>query len=223
MPFTFGRDKRSNPRFHQEFLVLSSQYLSQLRDKIYCPCNYGPFHDISENPFETVDCKVLEKTDPGFFFIHDTFYNDTRNSNNSDYSEEILKWSKKYAYIREFKTAKMEETKFEDLKLRIGYPCVYQHHGACEHLFSITSIELLSVTDNLFSSDYPILTTISTARSFACHLCGQREIQFVVKDCPIHVQNPIKVCEECFRSFHYVDGQKIYTFSAYRHYSVRPE
>lgn len=223
LPFSFGRDKRSNPRFHQEFLVLSSQYLSELRDKIYCQCNYGPFQDISENPFNIFDSSPIDKVDPGFFFIHDTFYNDTRNPLNPDYSDEILKWSKRHAYIRDFKTEKMEDTKFEDLKMRIGYPCVYQHQGACEHLFTVTSIELVNNTDNLFSSDYPILANISTSRSFACFLCGQREIMFVVKDCPIHVQNPVKVCEECFRSFHYVDGKKIYSFTAYRYHSVRPE
>ena len=28
----------------------------------------------------------------------------------------------------------MEETKFEDLKIKLGYPYVYTHQGNCEHL-----------------------------------------------------------------------------------------
>lgn len=124
VPFVHGRDKRSNPRFHQEFQVLSSQYLTELRDKIYCQCNFGPFFDISENPEAPPDCKGIDQINPGFFFIHDTFYNDTRNENNPDYSESIMKWAEKFHYMMKFKTAKMEETKFKDLQLRIGYPSV---------------------------------------------------------------------------------------------------
>jgi hypothetical protein len=29
---------------------------------------------------------------------------------------------------------KMEETKFEDLTIKLGYPYVYTHQGNCEHL-----------------------------------------------------------------------------------------
>lgn len=124
LPFVHGRDQRSNPKFHQEFLVLSSQFLTELRDKIYCQCNYGPFFDISEDPSAEADLRGVENINPGFFFIHDTFYNDSRVEENPDYSETIRKWTKKFDFIQEFKTAKMEETKFEDLQLRIGYPCV---------------------------------------------------------------------------------------------------
>ena len=30
---------------------------------------------------------------------------------------------------------KMEETRFEDLTIKLGYPYVYAHQGNCEHIF----------------------------------------------------------------------------------------
>lgn len=131
-PFRYTPDRRVHPpNFHQQFLVLGSQFLTELRDKIFCRCNFGPFKDISESPFdlpdeEQVDEKPLqdeELSDPGFFFIHDTFYNDHRLQNH-DYSQVIIDWSKKHLLSANFKSQMMKETKFEDLSLRIGHPYV---------------------------------------------------------------------------------------------------
>ena len=34
----------------------------------------------------------------------------------------------------------MEDTKFSDLKVKVGYPYLYCHQGDCEHLVLITDI-----------------------------------------------------------------------------------
>lgn len=224
-PFKAAKSLKNQPRFHQEFLVLGSQFLVELRDKIYCQCNYGPFFDISDNPNEIEESPSnTERPNPGFFFIHDTFYNDQRNPENQDYSEVILDWSKKNNYMRPFKSALMETTKFENLKLRIGYPCVYQHQGACEHTFCITNIELLNTYDILSRSSYPMIVGASKKRAILCDICSKREVTHVVTDCALHVKDPIKICSECFTSYHYINGDtKSINFSAYKMKSVRPE
>jgi snRNA-activating protein complex subunit 3 len=224
-PFKYTPSMKNQPRFHQEYQVLGSNFLNDLREKFYCVCNFGPFFDISENPRHIPEFES-DTTDPGFFFIHDTFYNDTRNQLNPDYSEVIRDWFKRLTYVHDFKTAVMQDTKFEDLQIRVGYPCVYQHHGACEHIFCITSVDLLDYSGNsLNKSDYPKLSNSSRKRSTLCDICGQCEATFLVTNCPLHVKDPMRCCDNCFFTFHYTsDGEsKTCSFNAYRIFSVRPE
>lgn len=222
-PFKYTPSIKNQPRFHQEYQVLGSNFLSELKDKFYCQCNFGPFFDISDNPNEE---KVHDPTlpNPAFFYIHDTFYNDTRNPDNPDYSDVIIKWAKKLKYARDFKNVSMEQTKFEDLKVRIGYPCVYQHHGACEHIFCITSVDLIDNSDSLLRSDYPKITALSKRRPILCEVCNQVDAAFLVTNCALHVKDPLRLCDTCFFSFHYIDREiKTCEFKAYRLYSINPD
>lgn len=220
-PFKYTPTTKNHPRFHQEYQVLGSNYLSELRDIFYCHCNYGPFFDISDNPKQKIT-RNPNQPNPGFFHIHDTFYNDTRNENNPDYSEVIMNWLKKFHYVREFKKANMQDTKFEDLNIRIGYPCVYQHHGACEHIFCFTSVDLIDKSDPLVKSSYPALSYISKRRETFCDICAQADATVIITDCALHVKDPSRMCERCFLSFHYIDDVKICEFKAYRLYNVNP-
>lgn len=219
-PFFYDRgSKNNNPKFAQEFQVVGSTLLTELRDKIYCQCNYGPFYDISEDPFtSTPDLS----TDPGFFFITDTFYNDKRNPENADYSTVIRKWAKKKPDIGELKTASMENTYIRDLKLKLGYPQVYRHYGNCEHLFTIASVRLLQSSDSLALRDYPQITMISNTKTVMCAACGHILASVLIKHCKEHLSDPEFLCKTCFESYHYVDGKKIGKFRAYRYYGSQP-
>lgn len=223
-PFKYTPSIKNQPRFHQEYQVLGSNLLTELRDKFYCHCNQGPFFDISDNPHHIHEHNPLAPN-PGFFFIHDTFFNDCRNPLNDDYSKVIRDWLKRFHYVRDFKASTMETTKFEDLSIRVGYPCVYQHHGACEHIFCITSVDLLDSSDSLIPSDYPRLSSANRKRASLCDFCGQIDASFLVTNCALHVKDPVVACENCFFSFHYEsDGlTKTCDFNAYRLFSVRPE
>ncbi|KAG8085110.1 hypothetical protein GUJ93_ZPchr0010g8066 [Zizania palustris] len=64
----------------QEFLVLGSQLLTDLRDNIYC---------LTDKLMNVAKQHVRS----GYFLIEDTFYNDTRHST-VDYSKPILDWLK---------------------------------------------------------------------------------------------------------------------------------
>lgn len=221
-PYQYLPSVKNQPRFHLEYLVLGSNFLTDLRDKFYCPCNYGPFHDISGNPNEVVEPE-FNAPNPGFFFIYDTFHNDTRNPLNPDYSETVHQWLKRFDYIRQFKTKTMQDTKFEDLNIRIGDPCVYQHQGACEHVFCITSVDLIDNSTSLLRSDYPLLSSSNRKRSTLCDICNKIDANFLVTNCALHVKDPMKLCYNCFLGFHYEkDGiTKTCSFNAYRIYNVR--
>lgn len=124
-PFKYKTGVRlGHPKFHQEFYVIGSQTLAELRDKIYCHCDSGPFFDISENPHQPERKRLPEDPNPGFFFIHDTFYNDMRNERNMDYSEVIQKWAGRQKCVGELKYRNMEDTRFDELQFRLGYPQV---------------------------------------------------------------------------------------------------
>ncbi|KAG5681718.1 hypothetical protein PVAND_011128 [Polypedilum vanderplanki] len=215
-PFRYTPCIKNHPRFQTEFRVLASNFLTDLRDKINCVCNNGPFLDISDVPTAEI-LQIENAPNPGFFFFHDTFYNDTRCQENADYSEVIRNWFDKITYVRKFKKATMQDTKFEDLKIRIGYPCVYQHQGACEHIFCITSVDLIDSSDVLVRSKYPMIAGVCRKKPQMCDICTQREIEYVVTDCALHVKDPTRLCENCFFSFHYIDRkEKTCQFKAYR-------
>lgn len=127
--------------------------------------------------------------DHGFFFIGDTFYNDTRQPT-IDYSEVIRNWAKTHDNIAELKTDSMEDIKFQDLTVRLGYPYLYQHYGNCEHLFTISDIRLISGTDSLIRAHYPLLKIVSSSKSVFCMICGVNEANMVVKDSSAHINDP---------------------------------
>ncbi|XP_065370353.1 snRNA-activating protein complex subunit 3 [Calliphora vicina] len=206
------------PVFSQEFACLGRNLLSELRDKVYCVCNNKRFFDVSEHPEDPLPTK---DADPGFFFITDTFYNDKRHPGNMDYSQAIRSWAKKAKGLDnlKFKVARLEETRFIDLTISLGFPQLYQHHGNCEHVFVFSNIEVitnpcLQVLPSL--SSYPYVQTISRFNTRTCNICGKMNYVFVVEGSNRQLQDPAYLCKQCFISFHYVDGKKIGEFSAYR-------
>lgn len=235
-PFIYkrGESTQRKPRLSQEFLVLGRQKLTELRDKIYCHCHFGPFKDISDD-FESIqkteneeaaqieqgESSTLKQDDFGFFFITDTFYNDLR-ATRTDYQTEIRKWMTRHPDIGEVQEKSMADTKFEDLNVRVGFPQLYRHYINCEHVISFTDIRLIASDDSLKSSDYPMLRCVSSSKMTLCMICGIIEASFVVKNSNVHILDPTFMCRNCFISFHYVDGKKVGNFQAFKYYGNRP-
>lgn len=210
--------KIERPVFAEEFLCLGSNYLTELRDKISCICNSRKFVDVSEDP--EAPLPVLQ-TDPGYFFINNTFYNDTRNPDNCDYSQTVINWAKQAQGVQaeQFKCASMEATRFVDLTVSLGAPLQYLHHGNCEHLFVISQVEvLLPFSKCLNRNMYPSLRALNSFNRRTCYMCGQRPYHFIVEQSRRQLHDPSYLCRTCFYSFNYVDGQKVGQFKAYRIY-----
>lgn len=210
--------KIERPVFAEEFLCLGSNYLTELRDKISCICNSRKFVDVSEDP--EAPLPVLQ-TDPGYFFINNTFYNDTRNPDNCDYSQTVINWAKQAQGVQaeQFKCASMEATRFVDLTVSLGSPLQYLHHGNCEHLFVISQVEvLLPFSKCLNRNMYPSLRALNSFNRRTCYMCGQRPYHFIVEQSRRQLHDPSYLCRTCFYSFNYVDGQKVGQFKAYRIY-----
>lgn len=209
------------PKLSQRFIVLGSQLLTELRDRIYCQCRFGPFYDISCNPKKSEPAPETKSFDHGFFYIYNTFYNDTRQST-IDYSEVIREWAATKSEFGEFHVGKMETTQFLDLTIRLGSPCVYQHHGNCEHLFTFSDIRLISSEDSLVRRSYPMLNMVSAPKPMFCNICGKLEAAVIVTDSTVHIQDPAYLCQICFEICHYIDGEKVGEFHAYRFYGNKP-
>ncbi|KAL0300922.1 UNVERIFIED_CONTAM: snRNA-activating protein complex subunit, partial [Sesamum radiatum] len=127
----------------QEFLVLGRQFLSEVRDKIYCLTD-----------------EIMKKAghnDPsGYFLIEDVFYNDMRDGSAMDYSKPILDWlenskndalekwefivsgelqqkqkallgSQSKQQLPRLKSAHMQTTRFCDIRFRLGAGYLYCH------------------------------------------------------------------------------------------------
>lgn len=232
-PFVYRRNARTTvrkPRLSQEFSVLGCQRLSELRDKIYCYCRFGPFFDISNDFINIIDNDSQQQSpdespstsrqkDSGFFFITDTFYNDIQSD--VDYSKEIREWMPRQL-IGPYQMKSMEDTCFQDLNIRLGFPEVYKHYGNCEHIITFSDIRLLAPDDSLKRSDYPMLKCISSTKMKLCMCCGVMEAGFVVKNSTIHIQDPSYLCKNCVKSLHYVNDEKVGNFQIFRYYGNRP-
>lgn len=230
-PFMYvrGSCSRRKPRLSQEYVLLGRQRLTELRDKIFCHCQFGPFLDISDdyesisnvNPADESEASTSETDDIGFFFITDTFYNDTRTSD-AEYSTEIQKWMKRQSDIQPSQVKLMQDTKFEDLDIRLGFPQLFRHYLNCEHVVCFSDMRLLAPDDSLKSTDYPMLRCVSSSKQKLCVICGTVEATFVVRNSNSHIQDPTFLCRTCLISFHYVDGKKIGQFQVFRYYGNRP-
>lgn len=55
-----------------------------------------------------------------------------------------IEWAESHNFPP-FSQAKMEDTRFVDLKVKVGFPYLYCHQGDCEHLVIITDIRLKQV------------------------------------------------------------------------------
>eukprot|EP00164_Ancoracysta_twista_P009836 GFYU01014655.1.p1 GENE.GFYU01014655.1~~GFYU01014655.1.p1 ORF type:complete len:428 (-),score=24.28 GFYU01014655.1:16-1239(-) len=194
----------------QEFLVLGSQLLTELRDRIYCLSDYLP---------------DSESTPSGFFFIENVFYNDFRKEGNMDYSREPLQWINDRASRSGYgwkpaETALMESTKFEDLQVCVGSPYLYLHQGGCEHRIVVTNIRLLHDLDVKLYGAYPLQIFQSKISRRKCRICDIYSAKYVTYADKLSPDNPCFFCEQCYRPFHYTyEGNLLYSdFEVYKYY-----
>jgi snRNA-activating protein complex subunit 3 len=133
------RSRCCTDRAPQEYLVLGSQPLTALRDKIYCLAD-----------------KVLEgvSSAPAVFLIEGNTYIDTRSIDPNRFpvlssrlaectacSESVTAVCRPLPFsLGEPGIRRMEEALFSSLAVRIGVQYKYIHQGGCEHTIAFTEI-----------------------------------------------------------------------------------
>eukprot|EP00794_Sanderia_malayensis_P010226 gene10226-11275_t len=201
------------------FLVVASQYLTALKDKIECIADRILLGERSLNPELSETLISKERNNSGFFFIDGVFYNDTRDPYNRDYSKVIIEWAKENASVPglgSFKSKRMEDTKFEELKIRLGYPYYYCHQGNCEHIFIFNDMRLIHADDPPKLSAYPQKCFLDRPRRTKCSVCDLYTTKWVTLNDVFAYEDPSLFCAQCFDLLHYdEEGKKIHDFKAY--------
>lgn len=206
----------------QEFLVLGRQFLTEMRDKIYC-----------------ITDEIMKKTgknDPsGFILVEDVLCNDFRHPSATDYSKPILDWvqdsrsealekwesissgelpqkqksllgSKIGPQFPHFKTIEMQKTRFCDLRFRLGAGYLYCHQGDCKHQVVIRDMRLIHPEDVQNRAAYPLITFQPKLRFQKCSVCKIFKAVKVTVDDKWAAENPCYFCELCYYMLHYVNG-----------------
>ena len=209
----------------QRFLVLGSQKLSELRDKIEC--------------YTDAMCESVGfRSKSGFFYIGNKFYDDMRREGNVRYSTEVLHFIRKRQEARakqgrgpgagsesiflggqpgaaeekQYECLNMEDTTFNDLFVTLGPYAVYCHRGACEHLMHFHDVRLFHKMDESKQREYPlqIAGVKPSALREMCRLCHKNVAKKVVYGGPLVEAYPEFLCIECDRSLHYTkEGQLV--------------
>ncbi|XP_011342473.1 snRNA-activating protein complex subunit 3 isoform X2 [Ooceraea biroi] len=195
--------------------ILGHQSLYELRQKILCQSDLSIATEVSENPNRTPGPMAKDTYKSGFFYIGDTFYNDTSVPINIDYSDVILKW----AETRDVGSFKVEtmDTRIDSLCVRFGFPWVYQHQGCCEHVIVLSDARLVTETDVPALSAYPKIERIRPMSGKNCIMCGMLNVRWILTDHDRIPHDTSYFCNKCFVSYNYVDGKKVGNFKAYNY------
>jgi len=132
---------------------------------------------------------------------HDTMARCARGAN-----DEVLPkgWQLDHAFGAGSKcgAAALETTRFIDLKLRVGAPCVYCHKGCCEHRVVVRDIRMVDPKDVSSRDEYPLLTFQAKFPRQRCTICDSYVATMVVPDDPLASQSPAFFCYQCFDQLH---------------------
>eukprot|EP00897_Mesotaenium_endlicherianum_P004688 jgi/Mesen1/4247/ME000022S03535 len=190
----------------QEFLVLGSQPLSALRDRVYCLQ-------------DTIASKYSQSLPSAYFCIEDVFYNDLRKSSSRDYSQAVIAWNNRRrseapqpqdvpggdtaessAGYRPppYSARRMDRVRFDELRLRVGARYLYLHQGGCKHFFAVTDVRLVHPLDVRDAADYP-----PKARYRKCDICDVFGTKFVTYKDRLMANEPAFQCEKCYHALHY--------------------
>ncbi|BBN00664.1 snRNA-activating protein complex subunit 3 [Marchantia polymorpha subsp. ruderalis] len=211
----------------QEFVVIGSQPLTALKDRIYCLT-------------DTVAEKANINLPSSYFFIEDVFYNDMRHPKALDYSLPIRNWVREQAEVIEkwkalggvdlrkrrwlglpscpraknpptFLHNRMEDVCFADLECRIGAQFLYCHQGGCKHTMIIRDMRLAHPEDVQNAAAYPVLRYVHKLRHRKCSICCIYQARKVTVGDKLAPESPCFFCENCYYLLHYSnDGSLLY-------------
>ncbi|KAM4583695.1 snRNA-activating protein complex subunit 3 [Odontesthes bonariensis] len=208
-------DKFNYIRPHMTLLMTGTHNLAELRDAICCVSDLQVCGEFSKTPDMAPEFISKDHYKSAFFFLEGVFYNDMRFPECQDISITTIEWAKSHNFPS-YSQAKMEDTRFEDLTVKVGFPYLYCHQGDCEHLVIITDVRLAHKNDCLDKKLYPLLMhkhRIVTQKCAVCHVFIGRWYTTNDKFAP---SDPCLFCDKCFRMLHYdAGGNKLGEFLAY--------
>jgi len=111
----------------------------------------------------------------------------------------------------------MQDTRFEDLEIQLGYPYLYMHQGDCEHVCVFSDIRIrLPHHDSMVSEDYPKIVSTNRRMQVRCGICNLNTSKWVTFGNKKLPEDPFFFCDACFHMFNYdEEGRKKSSFKAY--------
>ncbi|CAJ1434875.1 unnamed protein product, partial [Effrenium voratum] len=174
-------------RKEQEYDVLASQTLHDLRDALYFVDDW-----MYDGP---------TRLNSACMFIDGVFYSDMRHATSVDYSKDLIEWIKVTGrpQLREERSRSMG-TRLCDLeRIPFGERCCYIRQGDIEHHMYFISSRLLNESfDCPIRGTYPCLLWMRRHRKRACMACCKALAAWVVLDCTRCPFNPAYFCRFCF-------------------------
>ncbi|KAL4640459.1 snRNA-activating protein complex subunit 3 [Arapaima gigas] len=202
-------------RQHMSLQVMGTQKLSELRDAICCVSDLQVHGEFSSTPDMAPEFISKDLYKSAFFFFEGVFYDDMRYPECNPISKTTIEWAKSHDFPT-FRSAKMEETTFNDLVVKIGYPYLYCHQGDCEHIVIITDIRMVHRDDCLDKNLYPLLTYKHRITTRKCSVCNVYISRWLTTKDQLAPSDPCLFCDVCFRTLHYdKQGNKLGDFLAY--------
>lgn len=218
----------------EEWLVLGSTPLCDLRDAIYCLMdeNVRSVDTYYNNMREQQGSDRRNIYDQGaYFYIEGTFFEDRRHDPEEDLSRPILEYLKtqsKYidrivgsergAVDSSFNCVSMEDSCFSDLTIRLGpsAPGLFCHQRCCEHLIVFKDVRLHnSLSDPKFLDQYPFKICspgVSLEHRRQCEVCETSSANKVTFEDVRTPHSPFYWCEQCFDKMHYSsEGNLVYS------------
>ncbi|KAJ2219650.1 hypothetical protein IWW45_009286, partial [Coemansia sp. RSA 485] len=202
---------RSTNSKMEEYQVLGSQSLTVLRDAFYCISDFLVSHRD-----ETIENTKDKKVSSSYFFIENTFYNDMRSPNATDYSRVIMEWAsdperqEKNPKLQGLQSRLMDGARFLDLSIRLKQPYTFVHQGDCEHIMIFTDLRLLGPKDDQFVESYPKQIFRTRHMRHKCRMCSAYPAQYVTKNDFHSGMSPCYFCEKCYTPFHFgKNGDKL--------------
>ncbi|XP_049427718.1 snRNA-activating protein complex subunit 3 [Epinephelus fuscoguttatus] len=212
-PAVFERFSYVRP--HISLLMTGSHTLAELRDAICCVSELQVCGEFSNTPDMAPDFISKDHFKSAFFFFEGVFYNDMRYPECQDISMTTIEWAKAHNFPS-YSQAKMEDTRFVDLKVKVGFPYLYCHQGDCEHLVIITDVRLAHKKDCLDRKLYPLLTHKHRVVTQKCAVCHVFIGRWITSNDQFAPSDPCLFCDKCFRMLHYdAQGNKLGDFLAY--------
>ncbi|KAI7900248.1 snRNA-activating protein of 50kDa MW C terminal-domain-containing protein [Cokeromyces recurvatus] len=218
---TFTIFNAYNPHIKfQEIEILGSQFLSDLRDSIYCLSDFTSNQD-RENKSSTgkILNTIHKKLSPSIIYMDHVFYVDTRHphskSSTTDtgtsedyYDERITNWLAKKEVntdIFTYEKKEMQDTLIESIRFKMRKPIAWIHQDSCEHLIRVKDIRLLSPNEYKSKDEFPRTTHNVKYDRFKCSLCTVYPATKVVYNDVTTGFSTCYFCDICFESFHYGD------------------
>ena len=131
-------------------------------------------------------------------------------------SEEIVEWSRKDERWREtgvYLQRNMENTKFNDINLRLGSHYLYCHQGDCEHCIIVTDMRLINPKKDCMNEyAYPVCIYKQILKRQKCGVCDMYPAVYVTYGDKYTTHNPFFFCKRCWHAFHYdKNGRLLYS------------